>query len=398
MKDKIALVCQRYGLEVNGGSELYCRRMAEKLREIYDVEIYTTCAVDYLSWENEYTSGIDIINGITVFRFQTSKTRELESFNAFTKQLYSNPAHTDQEEMEWIEREGPICPDLLQELSEKHKEYRAVIFMTYEYYLTVKGLLSGFNNALLVPTLHDEPAANLRCFDKVFEAPKGIIWNSPEERAFGEKRFPVVRKIPGVMAGIGVDLPEDPWPDLPEQLSGETYLVYVGRICKGKRCGKMCNFFQKYKKQYGGALKLVLVGKEDADMEAPEDPDIIKMGFVSEEMKFSIMKSARALVLFSKYESLSMVVLESMTVGRPVLVNGQSEVLKGHCIRSGAGRYFEDYPQFAAELNALLTDDVAYASMCENGKKYVNDNYQWKAIIEKIQSLIDTLPGDRQLR
>ena len=57
MREKIAFVNQRYGLEVNGGSELLCRQMAEKLSEIYDVEVITTCALDYVSWENHYAAG-----------------------------------------------------------------------------------------------------------------------------------------------------------------------------------------------------------------------------------------------------------------------------------------------------------------------------------------------------
>ena len=47
---KLALVVQRYGLEVNGGAELLMRQMAEHLNGKYDVEVLTTKAVDYLTW------------------------------------------------------------------------------------------------------------------------------------------------------------------------------------------------------------------------------------------------------------------------------------------------------------------------------------------------------------
>ena len=124
-------------------------------------------------------------------------------------------------------------------------------------------------------------------------------------------------------------------------------------------------------------------------MEVPKDPDIVDLGFVSDEMKFAVMRDAKALVLFSRFESLSMVVLESMTMGRPVLVNGKCEVLKGHCVRSNAGLYFENYPEFAATLNYLLTHEVEYEAMRKNGIKYVEENYQWDVIIERIGGFIE---------
>ena len=54
---KVAFVVQRYGLEVNGGAELLCRQVAERMAKYWDVEILTTCAIDYMTWQNEYPPG-----------------------------------------------------------------------------------------------------------------------------------------------------------------------------------------------------------------------------------------------------------------------------------------------------------------------------------------------------
>ena len=48
---RIALVNQRYGLEVNGGSEYYTRLIAERLTGEYQVDVITTKAIDYTTWE-----------------------------------------------------------------------------------------------------------------------------------------------------------------------------------------------------------------------------------------------------------------------------------------------------------------------------------------------------------
>lgn len=386
-REKIAFVCQRYGLEVNGGSELYCRQLAEKLTTMYNVDVYTTCAIDYVTWKNEYEAGEEQINHVRVYRFPNLKQRNKESFDHLSQRILGGAAHSDSEEKQWIEEQGPVCPGLLEELAERRREYKTVIFMTYLYYLTAMGLLMGFDNAFLIPTVHDEPPVYLRYYEKVFGAAKGFIWNTPEEKAFAEKRFSNIENIPGVLAGVGVDVPEGNLPEIPEPLKGIPYIAYAGRIDESKGCGAMFRYFAEYKKRNGGPMKLVLMGKPV--MELPRHPDIISLGFVSDKMKFSVMASAKALVLFSQFESLSMVVLESMTMGRPVLVNGKCEVLRGHCIRSNAGLYFISYPEFEGALRYLLNHPAQYEIMRKNAVKYVEENYQWERIVERIRRLIE---------
>lgn len=387
MREKIAMVCQRYGLEVNGGSETHCRHLAERLSAFYDVTVYTTCALDYATWEDHYSPGVETINGVTVRRFSVERPRDQTTFGASCGRVLGAQDHSDADEREWLDEQGPLCPRLLRKLWAERGQYKVVIFMTYLYYLTAMGLPMGFENALLVPTIHDEPPAYLRHYEKVFGGAKGFIWNTPIEREFAQSRFPKIKDTPGIIAGVGVDLPEGEIPDVPPRLRGMDYVTYVGRIDTAKGCEEMFDFFLRYKRENGGDLKLVLVGKPV--MEVPPSEDIISLGFVSEEIKYAVMREAKALVLFSRFESLSAVVLESMVMGRPVIVTEHCPVLKEHCLRSNAGLWFQDYPEFAAVLNYMLSHEQVYQAMRENGKRYVEENYQWDRIIEKIRDLIE---------
>ena len=388
-KDRIAFTCQRYGPEVNGGSELHCRQLAERLSAFYDVTVYTTCAKDYTTWKNEYPAGEEEINGIHVKRFPVERERDAEAFSRLSREVFTDPLHTDRQEQAWIDEQGPYCPELIRVLKEEHRQYKRVLFMTYLYYLTARGLPLDFENAVLIPTVHDEPPAYLRHYGAVFAAAKGIAWNTEEEKRFAERRFPAVKDTPGIMAGVGIDGPQGELPEIPEAIRGVPYLVYAGRIDESKGCGDMFQYFLRYKQENPGELKLVLMGKPV--MEIPEDKDIVSLGFVTEEMKFAVMKEALALTLFSRFESLSMVVLESLLMRRPVLVAGACEVLKGHCRRSGAGLYFDNYPEFACAVKWLGAHPEEYADMCRNGEKYVRENYRWDVIVDRYRQLFGDL-------
>ena len=73
----------------------------------------------------------------------------------------------------------------------------------------------------------------------------------------------------------------------------------------------------------------------------PEHPRIRHLGFLDDTDKFDAMAAAELLIMPSYFESLSMVALEAWALGRPVLANGKCDVLKGQCIRSNAGLYYE---------------------------------------------------------
>ncbi len=391
MKEKILLVNQRYGLEVNGGSELLCRQLAELFTERYEVEVVTTCALDYQKWENYYKPGVEVLNGVTVRRFAVEAFRKQESFDAICRKVLGNPEHTMEEAKEWVRAQGPVCDAAVQFIIERHKEYKAVLFTTYLYYLSAMGLQKKMDNAYLMPTAHDEPPVYVKFYQKVFRNPVGMVYNTIEEKEFVEKQFQV-QDIPSIITGAGVELPDmENLPDVRVKFGLDTdYILYIGRIDVGKNCHRLFEYFMQYKKRNVNNLRLVLAGKPVIPI--PDSTDIVSVGFVSDEEKFALIEECRALVLASEFESLSMVVLESMALEKPVLLNGKCAVLKGHCTKSNAGLYFTDFPEFEAALNYLLLHPQICEKMGKNGKKYVDGNYQWPVILKKFYDLFDGKP------
>jgi len=386
MKKRIAIVNQRYGLEVNGGSEVLTRMLAERLNPFYDIEVITTCALDYMEWKNYYPEGVSDVNGVKVRRFIVEKQRDMEHF---LNVHYCILDGYDLEQ-EWVDEQGPYCPGAVEYIKNNKDNFDVFIFFTYLYYLTVRGITSVKNKVILIPTAHDEPQIYFNVFREIFNVPKAIVFCTEEERDFIHELFQN-QKIPNDIIGVGIDTPKKAKPKkFKKKYNLTNYLIYAGRIDIGKNCPELFKFFIEYKRLNPSDLKLVLIGQEIIAI--PNHPDIISLGFVSDKDKINSMAGAKLLVMPSYHESLSIVVLESMISGVPVLVHGKCEVLTGHCIKSNAGLYYINYNEFEGCINYLLNDNDVYEKMGKNGKEYVEMNYRWDVIISKLKDLIESMP------
>ena len=390
MKKKIAIINQRYGQEVNGGSELYTRQIAEHLGQFYDVEVLTSCALDYTTWENYYAPGVQIINGVQVRRFLIEHSRDESVFPGLDAMIHKNPAVSKAISDAWIEQLGPFCPSLVEYVGVHRDEYHLFIVVTYLYYPAVKSMPLIGDKAIFIPTAHQEPYIHFDMYKKVFASANAFVFLTDEEKALVESQFQLNNFRYEVM-GVGIDVPEIINDKIIKQFQHQNYIIYVGRIDEGKDCPRLFQYFREYKKRNSGDLKLILMGKEACCI--PADKDIVPMGFVSEEMKFAGIQNARILMLPSKYESLSIAVLEAMQLGTPVLVNGACDVLKGHCTRSNAGLYYKNYFEFETCINYMLFNKALTDQMAVNAKAYINQFFTWDSIMKRFCKLIEELTG-----
>ena len=409
---KIAFIVQRYGAEILGGSEYHCRLIAERLAAKHDVDVLTTCARDYVTWENDYPEGTDRIRGVTVRRFKNARTRDIHAFNQFSDWIFHHP-HTREDELSWLEQQGPWCPALLEYLQRQHRHYDALIFFTYLYAPTVLGLDVDPSRSILVPTAHNEPAIRLSIYKDMFAKAAAIAFNTDTERNFLKTSFEF-RAVAEDVVGCGVDLlPEQASADEPEpeddeelhkrlpahlrtrgaqfrrrhRLQGQ-FLLYGGRIDAGKGCEELVEYFTSYKEQ-GGEAQLALMGVKL--MQLPEVPWVRFAGLLSERERLQALEAANVVVVPSPFESLSLLALEAMAVGTPVLCNARAEVLVEHCLKSNAGLFYADREEFIECTKLLLADSRLRERMGRNGKEYVKRNYRWDVIMSKYDRLIGSL-------
>ena len=93
-------------------------------------------------------------------------------------------------------------------------------------------------------------------------------------------------------------------------------------------------------------------------MALPEEPFIRFAGLLSDRERLQALEAATVVVCPSPYESLSLLALEALSVGTPILVNARSAVLVEHCVRSNGGLYYADRDEFVECLKLLVGDDT----------------------------------------
>ncbi len=405
---RLAVVIQRYGAEIAGGSEYLCRLVAEQLARRHEVDVLTTCARDGRDWRNRYPEGDDRIRGVTVRRFANERPRNPAAFEEYSDWIFRHD-HSADDEAEWLKQQGPWCPGLQAYLEQHHRDYDALVFFDCLYAPTVLGLRVDPARSILVPAAQDRPAMRLDLYREVFSRPAGIAYTTAVERGFLKRRFSIRARVEETV-GCGVDLPPSHLHEKPSSEPSTSPLaargavfrrrhrlygpiaLHDGRIEAGKGCEELLDYFCGHAES-DGDTSLVLMGLKL--MPIPNAPHLRFAGMLSEAERSEALEAATVVVAPSPTESLSLVALESFAVGTPVLANARSDVLVDHCQRSNAGLYYADRDEFQACLRLLVRDADLRNTMGRQGRAYVRANYRWEVVLSKYDRLIAGLPSSR---
>jgi len=391
---KLAVVVQRYGADINGGAELHARYVAERLARHASVEVVTTCARDYVTWKNELTPGVETVNGVSVRRFPVAHQRRPDEFGRRSHRVFEK-MHSFADELHWLESEGPSSPALVDYVARADVDF-AILF-SYRYYHSWHIARRLPRKSIIVPTAERDAAIGLSIFGPLFRGVRALMYNSPEERAMIEAAT-ANAQTPGVVVGVGSEVPDRTDPGRFRRTFNITkpFAIYIGRIDENKGCGELFSHFQRYAAAFPGGMDLVLVGS--AIIKVPNHPRIHHLGFLEDRDKFDALAASDLLIMPSYFESLSMVALEAWALGRPVLANGRCDVLRGQCIRSNAGLYYDTYEEFVEALYSLESNGPLNARLGRNGREFFSRNYAWSVIEGKYLDMLERLKREDQSR
>jgi glycosyltransferase involved in cell wall biosynthesis len=382
-KKRVAVVVQRYGEAITGGAEAHARMVAERLSAHVELEVLTSCAVDHLTWANELPEGASRDGPVLVHRYPAQARRHMRPFNALSRELFGHANELLSEE-HWLAEQGPRLPGLLEALQRRRNDFDAFLFFTALYAPTAHGLPLVADKALLVPTAHDEPPMAFGVYDDAFRLARGLLCNTEEEQAFIHARFEGVQR--SRVVGVGIEpLPAHAQAFRDAYGISGPYLLYVGRLEEGKGVGELVRLHQRLVQHFHDAPTLVLIGAG----ELRGGKKVLKTGRVDEQTKWNALAGALAVVVPSRYESLSLLTLEAFAVGTPVLGNQASAVLVGQLERSLAGAPFElrELESFVAALKVVGDErEVLSARALAYARRY-----QWETVISAYLEELDRL-------
>lgn len=409
---KIAFIIIRYGRDVNGGAEAHCRMLAERLTSYYDVEVLTSTIRKFGSPKEDYPEGRSTENGVTIRRFKprpvhgerhnefrrhgktARKLRHALEKTGLLRLLAS--IHPDwklgvESERRIVESQPEHTPELLEFIHGHSQEYAAFLFMNYYFSQTILGSTIAPEKSILIPLAHPYRALYYGINVPMFTRVKHIAFNTDAERRLCQRIFGSAL-APHTLVGCGIEEgPVADWATVEKRYGlPATYVLYLGRVTSQK-IGRIIPEFLRYKREYGGDAKLVLVGGIDDEITPPDSQEVILTGFVSEAEKNAIIRHATVMVNPSEMESLSLLMLEAMHNRIPVLVNGKSEVMKDHCRLSGAALWYRNGQDFRKKLHRLLSDNQLRSRMSEKGPVYVCENYGWEVVIPKLRNIIESI-------
>ena len=98
-----------------------------------DITVLTTCASDYVTWENAFPPWRTVEHGVPGASVSVARPRRMKVFADLSDEVFEGGASRERQE-EWFRENGPETPELVEYLRAHGHEFDLVVFWTFRYY------------------------------------------------------------------------------------------------------------------------------------------------------------------------------------------------------------------------------------------------------------------------
>ena len=377
---KLAIVLPRFGEAVSGGAELLGRWLADRLSARGDhVEVFTTCATDHRFWRNDLEPGTEAMGDVRVHRFPVAH-RDTHLFNELDGSMRRGNRLSEDLELLWL-RNGVSSEEMEDELDRIGPDFDAVLSLPYLFGITYFAYETCPDNFVLIPCLHDEPAAHTSFANRMLTGARGVLFNSHAEAALANRL--AGRVAPSAVVGVGI---EPRGAGAASKRSRPPTLLYVGRREPDKNTPQLIDYFVRYKNRHPGELRLAFIGAGDP---LPRRSDLIEIE--ADWTSDAMYRDADVFCQPSTNESFSIVLMQAWLAELPAVVHGDCAVTREHCERSNGGLWYRSYVEFEALLDRLLASPDLRGQLGRNGREYVEREYSWDAVLRRFDAALEEI-------
>ena len=386
---RIAFVPARYGEDAAGGAEIVIGHLARGLAARgWAVDVLTTTALDYYTWEDAFPEGVSQDGEVTVRRFRVDRSGGEDRGPLEAQILHGSPLPIEAQQR-WMNA-GLRVPGLYHHLLDHVESYRAVVLGPYPFWPAYACSQISPERTVLWTCLHDEPYAYLDLFQPVFTGIAGLILMTDPEHDLLHR---VVARgaAPHAVVGCGVEVPES------YDVEGfrarfelsRPFVLYAGRREGAKGWEEfLASFGDLVSTRDDLPFDLVTIGAGPVTVPAGLEGRVHDLGFLSPAERDNAFAAASAFMQTSRFEAFSRTVMEAWLAGTPVIANAGSDVVAWHCERSGAGLVYTDATELEECLTFLIEAPDAAADLGSRGRSYVLEHYQWEGVMDRVEEQI----------
>ncbi len=176
-------------------------------------------------------------------------------------------------------------------------------------------------------------------------------------------------------------------------INNKKVILFVGRLNKIKGVDILFNAFCNICKNYSEYL-LIIAGpdegmRKDLEIKINEknlSGQIKFIGYLDPKLKSSAYHAAELLVIPSRQEAMSIVVLEAGITGTPSLITNRCGFNEIEKINGGVV-VEANISSIQQALTKLMLDEKLLKNMGANMKRYVEKNFLWEIIVKKHEKL-----------